>query len=145
MIFRLPKVKDNAVEIVYDISIRDRTLIRSGRGTYVMRPAKGGWTIVEKNESLPGFDPREDPHALHIGGHVKAPVKIDGAEPVPTAAAAKAGISGIVILELTLDEQGKVIGAHVLKPLPFGLDQATVDAVSAWQFRPARSPDVRCR
>ena len=45
-------------------------------------------------------------------------------------------ISGIVILELIIDRTGKVTDARVLKPLPFGLDDAAVEAVRQWQWKP---------
>ena len=43
--------------------------------------------------------------------------------------ARKARISGIVIVECTINKNGDVTDIHVLKPLPFGLDQAAVEAV----------------
>lgn len=30
-----------------------------------------------------------------------------------------------------------MINAHVLKPLPMGLDRAALDAVAKWRFKPA--------
>jgi len=136
--FHLPRVKDSeTVEVSYDVGVADGAIIRSGRGSCVLRPSKnGGWSIVEKHESLVSFDPREDPHAFRVGGDVRAPVKIAGAEPVPTEEAVNARVSGIVIVEVTIDEKGRVIGADVLKPLPFGLDGAAIEAIKTWRFRP---------
>lgn len=56
--------------------------------------------------------------------------------------ARKARVSGIVILELFIDEHGAVEKVTVLKPLPFGLDDAARQAVSAWRFRP--HPEKSC-
>jgi type IV pilus assembly protein PilQ len=36
-----------------------------------------------------------------------------------------------------IDHTGVVKDARVLKPLPFGLDQAALDAVKQWTFQPA--------
>lgn len=38
---------------------------------------------------------------------------------------------------MVIDHTGVVRDARVLKPLPFGLDQAALDAVKQWTFRPA--------
>jgi TonB family protein len=38
---------------------------------------------------------------------------------------------------VVVDHTGVVKNARVLKPLPFGLDQAALDAVKQWTFRPA--------
>ena len=35
-----------------------------------------------------------------------------------------------------IDRNGNVRDVKVLKPLPFGLDQAAVDAVRRWKFKP---------
>ena len=74
--------------------------------------------------------------ALRVGGDVKAPVLTYRVEPKYTDEARANRISGIVILEVVIDKTGRVTDAQVLKPLPYGLDQAAVDAVKQWQFRP---------
>ncbi|MEA2236457.1 MAG: hypothetical protein QOC81_1181 [Thermoanaerobaculia bacterium] len=74
---------------------------------------------------------------LRIGGDVKPPVVINRVEPIYPALAKESGISGIVIVEVTVDRTGIVKDARILKPLPFGLDQAALDAVKQWTFRPA--------
>ena len=61
---------------------------------------------------------------------------INRVEPVYPEVARKARISGIVIVECIIDKSGNVTNVQVLKPLPFGLDQAAVDAVRRWKFRP---------
>jgi protein TonB len=73
---------------------------------------------------------------LRVGGDVKAPVVINRVEPVYPEVARKARISGIVIVECIIDKTGNVTNVQVLKPLPFGLDQAAVDAVKRWRFKP---------
>jgi len=74
---------------------------------------------------------------LRVGGDVKAPVVIRKVEPVYTEEARSQRIMGIVIVEATIGRDGLVKNVTVLKPLPFGLDQAAVDAVKQWQFKPA--------
>src|SRR5262245_46408054 len=74
--------------------------------------------------------------ALRVGGDVKAPILITKVEPVYTDEARKARISGIVIVEALIDKTGTVREVSVLKPLPFGLDQAAIDALRQWKFKP---------
>ena len=44
-------------------------------------------------------------------------------------------LRGNVILEATINEQGRVVDARVVRSIPV-LDQATIDAVRQWEFRP---------
>ena len=78
--------------------------------------------------------PRGD--ALRVGGDVKAPVIVSKVEPVYPEEARAARVSGIVILEVVIDKTGSVRDAVVLKPLPFGMDKAAIDAVKQWKFKP---------
>ena len=73
---------------------------------------------------------------LRVGGDVKAPVVVQRIEPAYPEEARKARISGIVILEVIIDHTGAVKDVTVLKPLPFGLSEAAVDAVKQWTFAP---------
>jgi protein TonB len=59
---------------------------------------------------------------------------VDG--PVYPPEAREAGIQGVVILEITIDEAGRVGDAKVLRSIPL-LDQPAIDAVRRWQFVPS--------
>jgi TonB family protein len=72
-----------------------------------------------------------------IGFGVSPPQKISGAAPVYTELARRNRVSGTVIVEAIIDEQGDVVNARVLKGLPMGLDKAAVEAVKTWKFKPA--------
>jgi len=74
--------------------------------------------------------------AFRVGGDVKAPVVISRVEPMYPEEARKARITGIVIVEAIIDRNGVVKNASVLKTLPFGLDQAALDSVKQWRFKP---------
>jgi TonB family protein len=64
------------------------------------------------------------------------PVIIHKVEPEYTESAKRARVSGIVIVEVIIEADGKISGGHILKPLPFGLDQKAIEAVRQWRFRP---------
>ncbi len=76
------------------------------------------------------------PDVHHVGGDLKAPVKMYSVEPVYPEELRLARVQGIVILSALIDTNGKVTGAHVLKPLA-GLEDAAMDAVKQWRFQPA--------
>jgi protein TonB len=102
---------------------------------------KNGDTLLDSIQSAPErrtlrLANAADYPPLRVGGDVKAPVVINRVEPVYPEAAKQSRISGIVILEVIIDRTGVVKDARVLKPLPFGLDQAAMDAVKQWTFRP---------
>lgn len=52
--------------------------------------------------------------------------------------AKKAGIEGPVVMDLLIDEQGKVRQVSLIKGPGFGLNEAALAAIKAFQFRPAR-------
>jgi protein TonB len=52
---------------------------------------------------------------------------------VPIAPAA--GVLGVVIIDATIGQDGKVKDARVLRSIPL-LDQAALDAVRQWEFTP---------
>jgi TonB family protein len=81
-------------------------------------------------------DPSSD-LPLRVGGAVTKPERLYGPPPIYTEMARKARLQGVVILEGIIDRDGCVLGLHVLKPLPMGLDRAALDAVGAWVFAPA--------
>ena len=70
-------------------------------------------------------------------GAVTRPVILDAPQPRYTEIARRAGVQGTVIVEAVINEQGRVTDVQVLKTLPMGLDQAAVDAVRSWRFKPA--------
>ncbi|MCZ6508691.1 MAG: energy transducer TonB [Acidobacteria bacterium] len=102
---------------------------------------------IEQDIDLPDTDiifdipdgppPIEPEGPIRVGGDVTRPVKISGPNPQYTEIARKARIQGVVIVEAIIGKDGSVRNVRILKPLPMGLDQAAVDAVSKWKFKPA--------
>lgn len=80
--------------------------------------------------------PDSGPYRFTGDGDVKAPVVLTRVEPVIPDLARKARVGGIVVVEALIDKSGRVADVQVLESLPFGLDQAALDAVKQWTFRP---------
>jgi len=82
--------------------------------------------------------PDNPPGPLRVGGDVKAPIKVEAPPPVYPELARKARIQGIVIVEAVIDKDGNVIKAKVLRSpgAHFGFDQAAINAVKQWKFKP---------
>ena len=74
---------------------------------------------------------------IELDARMIAPVTIHRVQPLYTEAARRARTQGFVILQATIDRTGRVTGVQVMKPLPFGLDDAAVQAVRQWRFTPA--------
>jgi TonB family protein len=72
---------------------------------------------------------------VRVGGNIRAPTKTHTAEPVYPPMARAAGVRGVVILEVTIGEDGVVSDAQVLRSIPM-LDQAALDAVRQWRYEP---------
>lgn len=80
--------------------------------------------------------PPENDGPLRVGGDVKAPEVTKRVEPKYTDTARKAHITGVVIVEATIDKNGNVDRVKVIKGLQMGLSDQAVEAVKQWKFRP---------
>ncbi len=76
-----------------------------------------------------------DVQRLPKGG--KGPKLIKKVDPVYPPEARQAGIEGTVILEATIDTQGKVIKVKVLKGENELLNKAGIEALQQWEYEPA--------
>ena len=56
--------------------------------------------------------------------------------PVYPATAKSARVGGVVTIEATIDTDGKVSDARVVKSVPL-LDEAALNAVRQWEYRPS--------
>ena len=72
---------------------------------------------------------------LRVGSAGGAPRKLKDVPPVYPPEALRAKVQGVVILEATIDETGRVSDAKPVRSIPL-LDQAAVDAVKRWQYEP---------
>lgn len=77
------------------------------------------------------------PPPVRIGGAIPEPRKIGHVDPVYPDIAKQARVQGIVILECTIDTQGRVSDVRVLRGIPL-LDEAAIEAVRQWVYEPTR-------
>jgi len=74
---------------------------------------------------------------VRITSDLRRPAKIKDVVPVYPDFAMRARVAGLVILEATIDAQGRVTDVRVLRSVPL-LDQAAIEAVRQWEFSPTR-------
>ncbi len=86
---------------------------------------------------IPLAPPEPDTGPRFVTADVEKPEKLVYPAPRYTEIARKTRIHGTVIIQSTIDAQGNVVDAKILKGLPMGLSEAAIDAVLQWKFRPA--------
>ncbi|HUR81844.1 MAG TPA: TonB family protein [Thermoanaerobaculia bacterium] len=101
----------------------------------VSTAARPAWRpLTAQPAATPPSPPVGPPY--RVGGDVKAPVVVSRVEPVYPEEAKKARASGLVILEVLVNAEGRITQTKVVKSLPYGLDAAAEAAVRQWTFRP---------
>jgi len=69
------------------------------------------------------------------GQTVKSPKRLVNVNPVYPEDARAAHVGGVVVLEITIGENGSVTDARVMRSIPM-LDQAAIDAALQWIYEP---------
>lgn len=85
--------------------------------------------------AAPPSPPQAPAAPVRIGGAIRPPQKLHHVAPDYPAIARSARVTGIVILEAVLGEDGAVRDVKLLRSIPL-LDQAAIDAVRQWRFTP---------
>lgn len=75
------------------------------------------------------------PAPLRVGGNVSPPEKTRNVHPQYPPAARADQVSGVVIIEAVVDEEGRIAETEVVRSVP-GLDEAALEAVTQWEYRP---------
>jgi protein TonB len=91
-----------------------------------------GGVVTDLPEAPP---PPAPARAVRVGGDIREPRKVVDVAPVYPEVAMKAYLEGIVIIECTIDERGRVREATVLRGVPL-LDEAALAAVRRWVYTP---------
>lgn len=86
----------------------------------------------------PGQDGGFGGGIYHVGDHgLVLPVAIYKPEPEYSDDARRARLSGQVIVQLVIDQDGHVRDIRIVRSLGLGLDEEAVKCVSKWRFKPA--------
>ena len=75
------------------------------------------------------------PEPLRVGGNIRSPEKTKNVDPRYPPEAQADRVTGVVILEILIDPAGRVASADVVRSVP-GLDDAAVEAIRQWEYRP---------
>lgn len=75
---------------------------------------------------------------VRVGGGLASPQRTHYVEPRYPGLAKRSRIDGTVVLEATIDTEGRVVDLTVVAGRPLGLSEAAVEAVSQWRFEPSR-------
>ena len=94
-------------------------------------PASGGPTNGETVSNKPPA-PKDE----CAEGPTKAK-RVEGPQPTYTQDAREAEIEGVVKIEVSIDQNGKVVSAKIVASLGHGLDEAALEAAKEWQFEAA--------
>ena len=60
-----------------------------------------------------------------------------GSDPVADPGELPLGFEGDVIVEVTIDDQGNIVGKSVIQGINPALDSKSLSALANWRFRPA--------
>jgi TonB family protein len=106
------------------------------RNDGVVRSPSGPTTSVSLSAAGSAAGTRGGPAGgIRVGGDVRTPARLVDVPPVLPEEAARAGIRGTVLLEVTIDVDGTVKDARVLRSVPM-LDAAALEAVRQWRYEP---------
>jgi periplasmic protein TonB len=76
-------------------------------------------------------------HRVRVGGQIKPPRLVSTVLPEYPAMARNAGVEGDVVVDTTIDENGKVATMKVISG-PVLLRQAALDALRRWKYEPSK-------
>ena len=102
------------------------------RVTGIAKAAEVGLKSKVTSKEMEEFDKG----AVKAEGDIKPPKLVKDVKPIYPEEARKAGIEGIVILNVRTDIYGRIEDVLVLKSADPLLDQAAIDAVKQWVYEP---------
>jgi protein TonB len=92
--------------------------------------------LISRTEVEPPPPPPPAPaKPVRVGGNMQTPALIHRVEPVYPPIAVSAKVTGIVVLEATVNEKGDVVDVAILRSLPL-LDKAAMEAIRQWKYQP---------
>ncbi len=90
----------------------------------------------------PGASKRREVSPTFLAWEVTAEVIEPKAQPIYPDIAKKAGVEGMVVIQIVIDEKGNVLEAVVVLASPSGIfEDAALEAIYKWKFTPAMQRD----
>jgi protein TonB len=77
--------------------------------------------------------------SAEVGEAIEPAMVVSRVEPTYPEPARRAGLEGLVELEIVVGADGSVQSVEVVRGLPLGLSESAASAVGRWKYRPARS------
>lgn len=135
-----PVASPDAVPVVEPDALRAEPIdlpdvAPSGGSVLLGAPGVAEGDLLGVGPPPPAVRSPDPPPPVRPGGNVRAPQKIHHVAPSYPPLARSAGISGIVILEALIAEDGTVRDVKVLRSVPL-LDAPATEAVRQWRFTP---------
>jgi len=81
---------------------------------------------------------------VRIGGEITAPALLTRVEPEYPRLAVASNVSGVVILEATVNTNGEVSDVRVLRSVHMLLDAEAIKAVKQWRYSPLTLNGLKC-
>lgn len=100
-------------------------------------PSTGSDPAAGDGPPGPGWGPGDGDIAVALDARMTRPEVLTRVNPRYTEAARIARREGTVIVQATIDRTGHVTDVRLMKSLGLGLDEAAVNAVQQWRFKPA--------
>ena len=144
--FRLAKLQEDEglIDAAEEVLLSARRQLPDVVEAYQMLArfyARRATALHRQTESQKPADPPSGPGdrdangVYRVGGPISAPSRLDVPKYPPEAAAA--GIQGVVLAEIVINESGTVTDAKVVRSIPL-LDDAALQAVRNWRFAPTQ-------
>jgi TonB family protein len=84
------------------------------------------------------LQPARPQDVMRITPDVEPPIAIHKTQPQYPEEARKAGVTGVVVVQATIDEEGRVTDVLPLREVAPLLAEAAAEAIREWRFEPAR-------
>ena len=101
----------------------------------VVRTVELTFTLSRGAVGTPYIKVGADADAVRVGGTIKPPIKTKHVSPEYPPVARQARVAGMVLLDILVGRDGRVLDAEVVRSIPL-LDAAAIDAVLQWEFTP---------
>lgn len=99
-------------------------------------------TDAQVSSTAPGTTQGTDPFGLSTGADVRPAIETTNLDPPISKSEIPAGVEGDVIVEITIDDQGNVVGERLLQGIGYGIDEKIMSFVHNLHYRPATKDGV---